>query len=164
MPPNGQPLLLSTRQTSEQDQIAFFKSLICTGAGRNPATCGTNQSNSKCDLIPLWGLWYTECILNENRNPQPPLSSLRCTIRPDFWGRFAAKDPHTQHANFELVWYRGTSLIRNFLLLGPYRRHMPCALRRSYGGGQFLTSEVSLYRGRSYRTPHRTGSHFGVCP
>ena len=30
-------------QPSERDQIAFFRSLICTGARRNPATCGTNQ-------------------------------------------------------------------------------------------------------------------------
>ena len=39
---------------------------------------------------------------------------------------------------------RGTSLIRNFLLLGPYSRPLPGALRWSYGGGQFLMSEVPL--------------------
>ena len=40
---------------------------------------------------------------------------------------------------------RGTSLIRNCLLLGPYSRTMPRALRLSWVGGQFLMSEVPLY-------------------
>ena len=35
-------------------------------------------------------------------------------------------------------WYRGTSPIRSVLLLGPYSRLMPGALRWSYGGGSFL--------------------------
>ena len=30
-------------QPSERDQIAFFSSLICTGACRNPAICGTDE-------------------------------------------------------------------------------------------------------------------------
>jgi len=34
--------------------------------------------------------------------------------------------------------YRGTSLIRNCLLLGPYSGTMLRALRWSYGGGSFL--------------------------
>ena len=33
--------------------------------------------------------------------------------------------------------YRGTSLIRNCLLLGPYSRPMPRAQRKSWGGGSF---------------------------
>ena len=41
--------------------------------------------------------------------------------------------------------YRGTSLIRNNRLLGPYRRTMPRVLWWSQGGGQFLMSEVTLY-------------------
>ena len=41
--------------------------------------------------------------------------------------------------------YRGTSLMRNFLLLGAYSRPMPRALRWSYGEGGFLMSEVPLY-------------------
>ena len=32
---------------SGRDQIAFFKSLICTGARLNPATCGVNQGDGK---------------------------------------------------------------------------------------------------------------------
>jgi len=40
--------------------------------------------------------------------------------------------------------YRGTLLIRNCLLLGPYSRPMLRALRKSWGGGQFLISEVPL--------------------
>ena len=40
--------------------------------------------------------------------------------------------------------YRVTSLIRNSRPLGPYSRTMPRALRWSYGGGQFLLSEVPL--------------------
>ena len=43
------------------------------------------------------------------------------------------------------TWYRGTSLIRNTPLLGPYSRTMPRALWRSKGGGLFLMSEVTLY-------------------
>jgi len=41
--------------------------------------------------------------------------------------------------------YRGTSLIRNRLLPGPYSRAMPRRLRWSHGGGHFLMSEVPLY-------------------
>jgi len=41
--------------------------------------------------------------------------------------------------------YRGTSLIRNCLLLGPYSRPMPRVLWCSYGGGLFLMSEGPLY-------------------
>ena len=40
--------------------------------------------------------------------------------------------------------YRGTSLIRNCLLLGPYSKPMPRALRKSWGGVRFLMSEVPL--------------------
>ena len=40
--------------------------------------------------------------------------------------------------------YRGSSLIRNNLLLGPYRRPMPRVLGGSYGGRIFLMSEVPL--------------------
>ena len=40
--------------------------------------------------------------------------------------------------------YRGTSLIRNSLLLGPYGRPMHRALKWFEGGGQFLMSEVPL--------------------
>ena len=40
---------------------------------------------------------------------------------------------------------RGTSLIRNSALLGPYRRPMPRVIGGSWGGGCFLTSEVPLY-------------------
>ena len=42
--------------------------------------------------------------------------------------------------------YRGTQLIRNTPLLGPYSRHMPRALWWCLGGGLFLMSEVPLYR------------------
>jgi len=34
--------------------------------------------------------------------------------------------------------YRGTSLIRKRLLLGPYRRAMPMALWWAWGGGRFV--------------------------
>ena len=46
-----------------------------------------------------------------------------------------------------LLWrvYRGTSLIRNSLLLGPYSMTVPGVLWWSYGGGLFLMSEVPLY-------------------
>ena len=41
--------------------------------------------------------------------------------------------------------HRGTSLIRNCLLLGPYSGPMLRALGCSFGGAQFLISEVPLY-------------------
>ena len=47
--------------------------------------------------------------------------------------------PADQHS------YRGTSLIKNHPLLGPYSRPMPRTLRWSYGGGLFFMSEVPLY-------------------
>ena len=34
-------------QPSESDQNAFSRPLICTGARRNPAMCGTNQRDRK---------------------------------------------------------------------------------------------------------------------
>ena len=37
-----------------------------------------------------------------------------------------------------------TLLIRNCFLLGPYSRAMPRTLRWSWGGGQFLMSEVPV--------------------
>ena len=40
--------------------------------------------------------------------------------------------------------YRGTSLIRNSPLLGPYSRTVPRALWWPWGGGVFLMSEVPL--------------------
>ena len=41
--------------------------------------------------------------------------------------------------------YRGTSIIKKRLPVGPYRCPMPRALWWSYGGGRFLISEVPLY-------------------
>ena len=41
--------------------------------------------------------------------------------------------------------YRGTSLIRDSPLLGPYSRPMPRAPWWSQGGGQFLASKLPLY-------------------
>ena len=39
-------------QPSEQDQIAFLRSLICAGACQNSVTCGTNQENSTKQFDP----------------------------------------------------------------------------------------------------------------
>ena len=55
-----------------------------------------------------------------------------------FWG-YAT---HSQHSRVRV--YRGNSLIRNNLPLGPYSRPMPWALRWSWGGGLFLMNEVPL--------------------
>ena len=41
--------------------------------------------------------------------------------------------------------YRGTSLIRNAPLLGPYRRPLLRVLGGFLGGGRFLMSEVPLW-------------------
>jgi len=52
--------------------------------------------------------------------------------------------------------YRGTSLIRSNLTLGPYSATMPRALWWSGGGGLFLMSEVSLYLTSKKTPPPRT--------
>ena len=44
-----------------------------------------------------------------------------------------------------VVCFRGTSLIRNSPLLGPYSRPTPRVLEGSKGGGRCLISEVPLY-------------------
>ena len=44
------------------------------------------------------------------------------------------------------VIYRGTSFIRSSSRLGPYSRTMFRGMWQSEGGGQFLMSEVPLYR------------------
>ena len=60
--------------------------------------------------------------------------------------------------------YRGTSLIRNRLLLGPYSSPVPWGLGWSWGGGaQFLADEVPQYSKAVNQqpvqeyVPHRTG-------
>ena len=51
--------------------------------------------------------------------------------------------------------YRGTSLIRNSALQGPYSRTMHRALWWVLGGGRFLMSEVPLYVLTSLTYPMR---------
>ena len=58
--------------------------------------------------------------------------------------------------------YRGTSLIRNGPLLGPYSRTIPRVLKWSQGGGLFLMSEVPLYRCGPKRP--RPAGHGQGCP
>ena len=60
--------------------------------------------------------------------------------------------------------YRATSLVRNFLLLGPDRRAMLRALWCSYGEGMFLMSQVPLYRVHSGgKIPFETGNEPCCC-
>ena len=66
---------------------------------------------------------------------------LRVIKKKNKWGD--AAEQGTDLGVFSPV-YRGASLIRNCLLLGPYSRPMPRALRCSWGGGQFLMREVPL--------------------
>ena len=49
--------------------------------------------------------------------------------------------------------YRGTSLMRNTPLVGPYRRPMPMVLEGSQGGGRFLMGEVPPYVGPPHKAP-----------
>jgi len=51
--------------------------------------------------------------------------------------------------------YRGTSLIRNTPLLGPYSRTIPKVIWWSWGGGLFLMSEVPLYQPRAFPVRYR---------
>ena len=72
-----------------------------------------------------------------------------CLFRsiPGDRGRSRVTSPCTS----ALATYRGTSRIRNRVLIGPYSRTMPKALRWYYGGpggGLFLMSEVPLYTSR----------------
>ena len=56
--------------------------------------------------------------------------------------------------------YRGTSLIRNTPLLGPYnRRTMPRGICWSQGGGRFLMSEVPLQEGTLLEPAGRSPIH-----
>ena len=57
-------------------------------------------------------------------------------------------------SGFDLI-YRGTSLIRKRLTLGPYSRTMARVLWWPWEGGLFLMSQVPLYRGASYKTKGR---------
>ena len=52
---------------------------------------------------------------------------------------------YVYHGSITKRLYRGTSLIRNSLLLGPYSRTVPRALWGSWGGGLCLISEALLY-------------------
>ena len=58
--------------------------------------------------------------------------------------------------------YRGTSLIRNTSLLGPYSRTIPRLSWWSWGGGLFLMSEVPLYGKSTRGTKVSLGPNSGV--
>ena len=64
------------------------------------------------------------------------------TVKAIFWPGLSGKTPETAFSC--ALFYRGTSLIKNRRLLGPYSRAMPRALWKSWGGGRFLMSEVPL--------------------
>ena len=53
----------------------------------------------------------------------------------------------------EVPLYRGTSLLRNCLPLGPYSNPMPRVLWWSQGGGGVLMSEVPVYAYLDLATP-----------
>ena len=52
------------------------------------------------------------------------------------WQELVARGSSLEAAGRQVTPYRVTSLIRNVLLLGSYRRPMPRALRWFYGGGK----------------------------
>ena len=52
-----------------------------------------------------------------------------------YWSSLKTEASFLSESDIAISEYRGTSLIRNSLLLGPYTRTMPRALRWSYGGG-----------------------------
>ena len=58
--------------------------------------------------------------------------------------RLNAKSHFPRRARPEPYPYRGTPLIRNRLLPGSYSRTMPRAIQWTWGGLQFLMSEVPL--------------------
>ena len=62
--------------------------------------------------------------------------------------------------------YRGTSLIRNRLPLGPYSRTVPRALWGPQRGVRFLMNEVPLYQkmGRVARLPGASSLHSRPVP
>ena len=64
--------------------------------------------------------------------------------------------PPAGHRNYQILSYRGTSLIRKRPPLGPYSRTMPRNIWGSYGGGRFLMSEVLLYLFHQEPPPPRT--------
>ena len=79
----------------------------------------------------IWGECST-CMGRRQRKENLEYWSF-VTSLPRAWGTFTFS-------------YRGTSLIRNCLLLGPYSRTVTRALRSSSGGRQILMSEVPLYQ------------------
>jgi len=81
---------------------------------------------SGVNLIPAFRITQTCCT--------PLLPTTRHAFLTAVQGLLEIK--HTHHPR--VIQYRGTSLIRNCLILGPYSRTMPMALRWSWGGGSFL--------------------------
>ena len=67
------------------------------------------------------------CVTGEPETPQPH-AVFRCGR-----GLLASLAPFPALPGFRRRFYRGTSLIRNVLFLGPYSRPMPGALRWLYG-------------------------------
>ena len=70
------------------------------------------------------------------------LRGVPCNRLRDFPAR---PPPSSSIEKFQVLGYRGTSLIRKRTLLGPYRRPMPRVLGESWWGGRFLMGEVPLY-------------------
>ena len=74
------------------------------------------------------------CVVGVSKNSFSGVSQNQVSARAIGW--WCRKDAPcaAQHSQG----YRGTLLIRNCFLLGPYGRTMPRALRWSYWGGSFL--------------------------
>ena len=95
---------------------------------------------SKHKRVPL-----STCV-NRGTSPIRKRTCVDGARELGFCHPIALRIPHlcgAPHVSFVChVNYRGTSLIRNAPLLGPYSRTIPRVAWWSYGGGLFLMSEV----------------------
>ena len=114
--------LIRSRQFAETIRLFFTPKLMSS-------ICTTTQSVSwrKCGQPQCAVSWNINCLPTHR---SPPFQN---TALPHL------SDPSPPKG------YRGASLIRNRLLLGPYSSPVPRGLGWSWGGGRFLMGEVPLY-------------------
>ena len=84
--------------------------------------------------------WFQLAYLTESVHTVVLQRSILAQIRQPLFTLVIMNDGSTVRLGC-----RGTSLIRNRTLLGPYRRPMPRVLGGSQRGGRFLMGEIAQY-------------------
>ncbi|KAJ1473209.1 hypothetical protein T484DRAFT_3365307 [Baffinella frigidus] len=118
--------------------------------GNNPSTCGIKYPAALvwCDLVLIW------CGLVQRLIQSWQVFRTSSCTGPQGYSKLTRSSGHAPPLGCSYMYaprksttagpYRGTSLMRNRLPVGPYSRTMPRVLWWSWGGGQFLMSEVPL--------------------